>query len=52
MCLGFLQLIFLARAGIIGTPAVVVPGAAAPLAYAAPAVAKVAAVDTDYDPNP
>ena len=54
-----------ARAGIIGSPAVVAPGAplaygapalaAAPIAYAAPAVAKVAApvaVDTDYDPNP
>ena len=54
-----------ARAGIIGSPAVVAPGvplaygapalAAAPFAYAAPAVAKVAApvaVDTDYDPHP
>jgi hypothetical protein len=42
-----LQLIFLAtllaiaRAGIIGAPAFLAPGAAAP-----------AAVDTDYDPNP
>jgi hypothetical protein len=60
-------LVAAARAGIIGAPAVVSPGAplaaspyayaaparvAAPLAYAAPAVAKVAAVDTDYDPNP
>ena len=54
-----------ARAGIIGSPAVLAPGvplaygapalAAAPIAYAAPAVAKVAApvaVDTDYDPHP
>jgi hypothetical protein len=42
-----------ARAGIIGAPAVYSHGA--PLGYAAPAVAKVAApvaVDTDYDPNP
>jgi hypothetical protein len=53
-----------ARARIISAPAVVAAGAppaygstvarpiATPLAYAAPAVAKVAAVDTDYDPNP
>ncbi|KDR13562.1 Cuticle protein [Zootermopsis nevadensis] len=56
-------LVAVARAGIVGSPAVVAPGAPlaygaapalahAPFAYAAPAVAKVAAVDTDYDPNP
>ena len=50
------------HAGIIGAPTVLSRAGplaytthAAPLAYAAPAVAKVAApvaVDTDYDPNP
>jgi hypothetical protein len=39
-------------AGVIGAPAFVTPGAATPLVYAGPAVAKVAAVDTDYDPHP
>ncbi|XP_067013452.2 cuticle protein 19.8-like [Anabrus simplex] len=56
-------LVAVAKAGILGAPAVYAPGAplaarayAAPVAYAAaPAYAKVAApvaVDTDYDPNP
>nr|CAD7424735.1 unnamed protein product [Timema monikensis] len=57
-------LVAVASAGYLGAPAVVAPGApvsaygygapalaARPLAYAAPAVAKVA-VDTDFDPNP
>ncbi|XP_068086142.1 cuticle protein 21-like [Anabrus simplex] len=64
----FAALVAVAKAGILGAPAVYAPGAplaarayaapayAAPVAYAAaPAYAKVAApvaVDTDYDPNP
>ncbi|KAG8233670.1 hypothetical protein J437_LFUL013716 [Ladona fulva] len=57
-------LVAVASAGYLGAPAVVAPAVARyaapayahgayarPLAYAAPAVAKVA-VDTDYDPNP
>ncbi|XP_068086140.1 cuticle protein 21-like [Anabrus simplex] len=63
----FAALVAVARAGILGAPAVYAPGAPlaahgyaapalahGPVAYAAgPAVAKVAAaVDTDYDPNP
>ncbi|XP_067013555.1 larval cuticle protein A3A-like [Anabrus simplex] len=61
----FAALVAVAKAGILGAPAVYAPGAplaarayaapayaAAPVAYAAaPAVAKYA-VDTDYDPNP
>ncbi|KAL1139143.1 hypothetical protein AAG570_009203, partial [Ranatra chinensis] len=58
----FATLIAVARAGLLGAPAVLAP-VAAPLAYAAPAVARVAAplayaapartvVADEYDPNP
>ncbi|PSN41649.1 Cuticle protein [Blattella germanica] len=62
----FAAVVAVARAGLLGAPAVVAPGAPlaarayaapvayaahAPVAYAAPAVAKVA-VDTDFDPHP
>ncbi|XP_068086143.1 cuticle protein 21-like [Anabrus simplex] len=52
-------LVAVAKAGIIGAPAVYAPGAplaarayAAPVARAVAAPVAAAAIDTDYDPNP